>query len=117
MDNVSIGFHLQCYAKYSSSSQMCALFVAFDKFPESVKRVSIEMDIRCDKAKRFKHLLKPQVLRNTDREVNRVAGFQAFSFNELERNDKIKWRIAVKLINAKQYDGRELLRRRVAQSM
>ena len=111
--DVTIRFHLWCYAKLSLQSQKCALFVALDEFPESVKRLRIEIDIRCDKKRTFKQLLQSQILTKADR----TAGQQVFEYAELERNECIQWRIGVKIFKAEQFDKKELLYRRMAMSM
>ena len=110
---VTLTYHFRCYAKYSQASHQCAFFVVFDEFPESVKRMRVEMDIQCHKKKKYGHLLKTQTLTEQDR----VAGFQAFAYEELERNESIVWRIGMKMINAKQYSEDESLYRTIAISM
>ena len=108
---VTIAYHFRCYAKYSLTSPKCAFFVAFDEFPESVKRLRIEVDVQCYKKKKYEHLLKTQTLTEQDR----VAGFQAFAYDELERNESIAWRIGIKVVNVKQHSGDETICRLVTE--
>merc|ERR1712013_872715 len=82
---LKVVFHLRCYAKYSADSSKCAIFMFVDQFPDSVKRVRIEADIQCHKKKKYGQLFQRMILSTDDR----MAGFQAFDFKELERNEGI----------------------------
>ena len=82
-----ISFYFRCYGRYSDDNPQCAIFLKFDGIPDNLKRLRIEVDIKCVKKREFRQLLKTQIL---TKEHN-YCGFQAFEFEELNRNECIEW--------------------------
>ena len=110
-----IPFHLRCYNKYTENSPQCAIFVEVEEFPQSIRKLRIEADIKatlykkCGGTKKVtkvhRQLMKTQIL---SRDKN-VCGFQLFDHEQLTRNTSLEWMIGVKIVRAEefQYDERE----------
>ena len=96
----TILFHMICYGKYSEESPNCAIFVKFDVFPKSMKRLRIEIDIKCHKKKEYRRLLKTQSLSPE----HPSTGFQAFRFEKLSQNKSIRWVLGMKIFKTEQFD-------------
>lgn len=88
-----IKFHFKCYGRYSDKFPNCAFFLYLDDYPQNMEGVSIEMDLLCEKKKEYRHLISTQWLSPT----NRFCGCQTFPYTDLQNNESIKWKIAMKL--------------------
>ena len=95
-----ISFHFRFYGKYSEEEPQCAVFLEIVEMPDELKRVRIEVDMKCIKQRPFRQLLRTRVLSKG----RRVTGFHVFGHEELERNESMEWLFAVKMFMAEQVD-------------
>ena len=89
-------FHFRFYARYTVEDPQCAIFLEIDKIPDEVKRLRIGIDMKCDKKRPFRQLLRTHISSGQQR----VTGFVTFHHRELELNQKMNWMFAVKMWNA-----------------
>ena len=99
-DRHRITFHFRFYRQYSEEEPQCAIFLEIDEMPDDVKRLRVEIDMKCDKEKRFRQLLRTRVLSKEQR----VTGFITFHHREIEANEKMEWLFAVKMFNAEVFE-------------
>lgn len=100
MDSVChrITFHFRFYRQYSEEESQCAIFLEMDEIPDNVKRLRVEIDMKCDKNKQFRQLLTTRVLSKKQR----VTGFITFDHREVSDNLVMSWMFAVKMFDAEQ---------------
>ena len=55
-DRHRIEFHFRFYRQYSAGNPQCAIYLEIDEMHEEVKRLRVEVDMKCDKKKKFKQL-------------------------------------------------------------
>lgn len=91
-----IKFHSRFYGQYSERDPQCAIFLEIDDMPDSVKRLRIEVDMKCDKNNRFRQLLRTRVLSKDQR----ITGFITFHNREIGQNTRMDWIFAVKMFDA-----------------
>ena len=94
-----ISFHFRCYGRYSEDDPQCAIFFEITGMPDDMKRLRVEVDIKCVKNQEFRQLLKTRVL---TKEMN-YCGFQAFEYEELDKNECIEWVFGVKIFKIEHY--------------
>ena len=99
-DHHRILFHFRFYGRYSESDPQCAIFLEIDEIPEEVRRLRVEIDMKCDKKQKFRQLLRTRVLSKEQK----VIGFCTFDHRELQRNEKMDWTFAVKMFNVEKED-------------
>ena len=93
-----VHFHFNFYGHIDfEGKQYCGIFVEIDEMPVNVKRMKIEIDMKCNEKKKYRQLMRRQVLTQDER----VCGFHVFETAELEKNDSLKWIFAVKIFNVK----------------
>ena len=90
-----VAFHFRFYRQYSADERLCAVFVKIDQFPVEVKRLRIEIDMKWDKKKLFKRLLRTRILS----QEHKVIGFVTFDHREVGENQKMEWVFAVKMFS------------------
>ena len=95
-DHHRITFHFRFYRQHSVENPQCAIFLEIDEMPNELKRLRVEVDMKCDKKKRFRQLLGTHVMTKEQR----IIGFNTFDHREVERNNKMEWFFAVKILNA-----------------
>ena len=106
-----IPFHLRCYGKYKAHNPQCAIFVEVEEFPENIRKLRIEVDIKCTLSteeadgkkkglKIHRQLLKTQIL-SRDRSV---CGFQLFDYQQLIGHTSLEWMIGVKILRAEEFE-------------
>ena len=91
-------FHFRFYRQYSVDDPQCAIFLEIDEMPNELKRLTIEIDMKCDKERQFKQLLRTRVMS----QEQRVTGFVTFHHSELDVNESMKWVFAMKVLNAEE---------------
>jgi len=94
-DHHQITFHFRFYSRYSVKEPQCAIFLELDDIPDGVKRLRIEIDMKCYKKKDFRHLLRS---RDLSAELKTV-GFLTFDHDELRKNGMMQWVFGVKVLN------------------
>ena len=102
-DRHRIMFHFRFYRQYSVDDPQCAIFLEIDEMSDEVKRLRVEVDMKCDKKKRFRQLLRTRILS----QKQRVTGFVTFHHREVDRNEKMDWMFAVKMFSAEKVDDEE----------
>merc|ERR1719242_2687711 len=95
LDHHQITFHFRFYSQYSVDDPQCAIFLELDDIPDGVKRLRIEVDMKCYKKRDFRHLLRSRDL-SDDR---KTVGFITFGHDELKRNGMMQWVFGVKILN------------------
>merc|ERR550525_418381 len=95
LDHHRITFHFRFYVRYSAEEPQCAIFVELDDIPDGVKRLRMEIDMKCYKKKDFRHLLRSRDL-SRDR---KTVGFITFGHDELRKNKMMQWVFGVKMLN------------------
>ena len=94
----SISFHFNFYGRIcSDDKEYCGIFVELDEMPEDIKRIEIEVDIKCNEKKAYRHLIRDQQL---TREKRR-CGFRIFMTSALDKNECFEWTFGVKIFNVK----------------
>ena len=90
-----IRFHLECCAKYSDSSQKCALFLHLDELPPMIHAINVEFDVLCTKSpSKYRHLMPSQWLHTQKPH----CGTQTFPYKHLAKNESIHWFIGLKVL-------------------
>ena len=93
-----IGFHFQFYDRMSfDDKEYCGIFVEIDEMPEDMKSINIEVDIKCNENKAYRHLMRNQKL--TQKKQN--CGFRVFDTTELNKNSYFVWTFGVKIFNVR----------------
>merc|ERR550525_1775718 len=93
LDHHRITFHFRFYGQYSVEEPQCAIFLELDDIPNGVKRIRIEIDMKCHKKRNFRHLLRSRILSKEQR----TAGYITFDHEEVERNEMMQWVFGVKV--------------------
>lgn len=94
-----IAFRFRMYGQHSEDILRCAIYLEMMGMPEQVKRLRIEVDIKCLKMKDFegtvffRHWLKPQIISK----VGDTRGFQCFEREEIEGKESLQWVFGVKV--------------------
>lgn len=101
-----ITFHFKFYGQYSAEDPQCAIFLEIEEIPPEVKRLRIEVDMKCNKRKPFRQLLRTRFSSKEPPE-DRGKGFVTFHHRELDENSKMEWIFAVKMFNAQEIDEEE----------
>lgn len=70
---------------------------------DEVKRLRIEVDMKCNKNQPFRQLLRTRVLSKEQR----VTGFVTFDRREVDENEKMDWLFAMKILNVENVDEEE----------
>merc|ERR1719499_1760612 len=86
-DHHQITFHFRFYGRYSVEEPQCAIFLELDDIPDGVKRLRIELDMKCYKKGNFRHLLRSRIMSNEQRTV----GFITSNHKEVDRNEMMEW--------------------------
>ena len=94
-DRHRITFRFRFYRLYSEANPQCAIYLEIEEMPRGVQRLRIEVDMKCDKKKKFKQLLRTRVLSTKQR----VTGFVIFDHREVDENERMEWMFAVKMFN------------------
>ena len=96
--DIVIYFHFNFYGRMSfEDEEYCGIFVEIDEMPKDVKRFNIEVDIKCNEKKAYRHLLRDQKLT----QKKRVCGFRMFKSKALDSNSCFEWVFGVKVFNLK----------------
>eukprot|EP01084_Bolivina_argentea_P099821 179369_1 len=95
-DNEEMSFYLECCAKYTEGSEQCGLFLCLDvdKLPVYIQEIKIEMDIIGQNKKKYRYQMAVQKLSA----MKQYCGSQIFPSSDLQKNNSIKWRIGMKVI-------------------
>ena len=80
----AVFFHFKFYNKISEERPHRGIFVEIDEIPENVKRLRIEVDIKCNVKGQYRQLMREQILTPT----KRVCGIRVFE--DARKLDKIK---------------------------
>ena len=99
-DGYRIPFHFRFYGQYSEQDPQCAIFLEIDEIPDEVKRVRVEVDMKCNKKKQFRQLLRTRVLSAEQR----VTGFVTFHHRQIDENESMKWIFAMKILDVEEAD-------------
>ena len=102
-DGYRISFHFRFYRQYLVEDPQCAIFLEIDEMPDEVKRLRIEVDMKCNKNQPFRQLLRTRVLSKEQR----VTGFVTFDRREVDENEKMDWLFAMKILNVENVDEEE----------
>ena len=93
-----ICFHFNFYARLNADDkEYCGIFVEIDDMPEDIKRINIEVDIKCNEKRAYRQLLRDQQLDQN----KRMCGFRVFRTSELNKNICFEWTFGVKIFNMK----------------
>ena len=93
-----ICFHFNFYARMSfEDEEYCGIFVEIDEMPEDIKRLDIEVDIKCNEKRAYRQLMRDQKLT----QKKRVCGFRIFATKVLDSNTYFDWIFGVKIFNLK----------------
>ena len=100
-DEHTIPFRFRFYRQHSDGNERSAIYLKLDAVPENVKKLRIEVDMRCQQIKGteskkitlFKQWLKPQ---NLSKEKE-ICGFHCFEGDRLEDNMSLEWYFGVKI--------------------
>ena len=93
-----ISFHFNFYSRMSfEDKEYCGIFVELDEMPEDIKRINIEVDIKCNDKRAYRQLLRDQKLDQN----KTMCGFRFFSTKTLENNTYFQWTFGVKVFNIK----------------
>ena len=95
-----IFFHFRFYRQYSVENPQCAIFLEITKIPDEVKRLRIEIDMKCNKKRQFRQLLRARVL---DKD-HQITGFVTFPHQQLDEEEEIEWMFAMKILNTEAAD-------------
>ena len=89
-----ICFHFEFYARMATEDkEYCGIFVEIDEMPEDIKAFNIEIDIKCNEKKAYRHLMRNQKLTAK----KRICGFRIFPTKTLENNASFDWVFGVKI--------------------
>ena len=93
-----IHFHFNFYGRMKfEDKEYCGIFVEIDEMPEDIKRFNIEVDIKCNDKKAYRHLIRDQKLTPK----KRICGFRIFTTTELDKNEFFEWTFGVKIFKIK----------------
>ena len=93
-----INFHFNFFGRISSDDkEYCGIFVEIDEMPEDVQGITIEVDIKCNDKRAYRHLIREQQLT----QKKRKCGFRIFATSVLDKNEYFEWTFGVKIFNAK----------------
>ena len=101
----TIRFHFNFYGQMIfADKEYCGLFVEIEEMPENLKAFNIEVDIRCNDKKAYRHLMRDQKLT----QKKRISGFRIFKASELNKNESFEWIFGVKIFNLKKMEIHDL---------
>ena len=93
-----ICFHFNFYSRMSfEDEEYCGIFVEIDEMPGDIKRLDIEVDIKCNEKKAYRQLMRDQKLT----QKKRICGFRVFSTKAVDNNTSFDWIFGVKIFNLK----------------
>ena len=83
----TIRFHFNFYGQMIfADKEYCGLFVEIEEMPENLKAFNIEVDIKCNEKKAYRHLMRDQKLT----QKKRISGFRIFKASELNKNESFE---------------------------
>ena len=91
---IRVKFQFRCYGRFSMDNPNCAIFMEIVEMPENMKRLRVEVDVKC--SNKYRQLLRTHILTPE----NRLCGFQTFDHEEFEWNESLEWLFGVKIFKA-----------------
>ena len=97
----AVSFHFNFHGQLAGDNPYCGVFVEIDEMPEHMELVSIEVDMKCNDKKKYRQLMREQILTQT----KRVCGCRVFETAEMDKNDFLQWAFGVKIFKTKVLDS------------
>ena len=91
--NQMISYRFRFYGRFSEDNPNCAVSIEILEMPKELKRLRVEVDIKCNENKKYRQLLRAQILT----QKKSICGLQFFEHTELDRNASLLLEFGVKI--------------------